>query len=317
MPLPVEACAGSTRVKLAQMREQSEVRVPEDDWTGITSSKERRKLQNRLNQRIYRKIPRKRRGLKPKANKSRTKIIDNKSALNENEPLCTVSLQRGNQQEDAPGNVSNDPSSSPELPPSQRWFTGYRSRFRSRDYLLDLVNKIELMASWDYMLGSPRVDLLLTLIQFNVFRALLKNTISIGWSLDWLECDDMASPWNSTLEDNPPCPEALQPTLVQRSIKHHPWIDLWPIPKMRDNILLAGDSYDEDQLCNDLVEFEDVSNDQTGLIVWGEPWDPSGWEMSEAFLWRWEWAVKGCVELVESTNYWRERRGEKALLIKV
>ncbi|OBT85276.1 hypothetical protein VE02_06501 [Pseudogymnoascus sp. 03VT05] len=26
---------------------------------------------------------------------------------------------------------------------------------------------------------------------------------------------------------------------------------------MRDNLLLAGDSYDEDQLCNDLVEFEE------------------------------------------------------------
>jgi len=42
-------------VELAQMRQQTEVRGPEDDWTGLTDAAARRKLQNRLNQRIYSK----------------------------------------------------------------------------------------------------------------------------------------------------------------------------------------------------------------------------------------------------------------------
>jgi len=168
------------------------------------------------------------------------------------------------------------------------------------------------------MLGSPRVDQLLTLIQFNVFRALLNNTINMGWNLEWLECTDSISPWNTIpLDSEPLCPHALRPTPVQRTIAHHPWIDLWPIPKMRDNLLLAGDSYDEDQLCNDLVEFCDIPNEQTGLIVWSEPWDPAGWEASETFLRKWGWIVKGCVELLQSTNYWRTRRGEKPLIFEV
>ena len=42
-------------IKLAQMPQQSEVREPEDDWTGLNDPKERRKLQNRLNQRLWSK----------------------------------------------------------------------------------------------------------------------------------------------------------------------------------------------------------------------------------------------------------------------
>ncbi len=180
-----------------------------------------------------------------------------------------------------------------------------------------MIAKFEEMAHRDYMLGSPRVDQLLTLIQFNVFRALISNTFALGWTLEWLTCAEPISPWNAIPGTESSSlttyPQALRPTEVQRAIEHHPWIDLWPMPKMRDNLLLAGDSYDEDQLCNDLVEFTDISNEQTGLIVWSDPSDTMGWEVSETFLRKWGWTVKGCVELLESTNYWRGRRGEKPL----
>ncbi len=82
-------------------------------------------------------------------------------------------------------------------------------------------------------------------------------------------------------------------------------------------MLLAGGSYDEYELCNDLVDFCDVPNEKTGLIVWGEPWDPSGWEMSESFLSRWRWVVNGCVGLLASTNYWRAQRGESELVFQL
>jgi hypothetical protein len=134
--------------------------------------------------------------------------------------------------------------------------------------------------------------------------------------MEWLQ-EDAISPWNSTRESvKPSCPASLQPTSIQREISHHPWIDLFPIPQMRDNMLLAGDTYDEYELCNDLVDFCDVPSERTGLIVWGEPWDPSGWEISEPFLNRWGWVVKGCVELLASTNYWRAQRGENKLVVE-
>jgi hypothetical protein len=44
----------SEAVTLQPMRQIAEARVDAEDWTGITSTKERRKLQNRLNKRAQR-----------------------------------------------------------------------------------------------------------------------------------------------------------------------------------------------------------------------------------------------------------------------
>jgi hypothetical protein len=165
------------------------------------------------------------------------------------------------------------------------------------------------------MLGSPRTDQRLTLIQFNVFRALISNTFSLGFTMEWLQ-EDAISPFCSDHFDASCAisfPKSLSPTPLQRSTSHHPWIDLFPFPKMRDNMLLAAEHYDEYALCNNLVDFEDVTHEKTGLIVWKQPWDPSGWEVSESFLEDWAWVVEGCYELVQSTNYWRMRRGESEL----
>jgi len=187
------------------------------------------------------------------------------------------------------------------------------------------MQQFELLARRDHQLGSPRTDQLLTLIQYNVLRALFSNTEAMGFGIAWMKDEDAISPYVSTGDYNPyftptlwnPCtPSSLLPTELQRTIPHHPWIDLFPIPAMRDNLLLAeaGGGYDEWGLCNDLVDFCDVPNDQTGLIVWKEPWNPSGWEVSEAFLRKWGWVVKGCGDLLASTNFWRERRGEERLV---
>lgn len=43
-------------VLLRRMPQQAEVRFAEDDWTGSTDAAERRKRQNRLHQRLYRKL---------------------------------------------------------------------------------------------------------------------------------------------------------------------------------------------------------------------------------------------------------------------
>ncbi|KAJ5648633.1 hypothetical protein N7490_005005 [Penicillium lividum] len=181
--------------------------------------------------------------------------------------------------------------------------------------LQQLMSQYEARAHQD-MIGSPRVDLLLTLIQFNVFRALISNTSMLGLTVEeWTEDEDAVSPWNLKAYDNKQnfCPRSLRPTQIQRSVSHHPWIDLFPLPRMRDNLLRNSDSYDEWALCNDLVDFYEVPNEKTGLIVWNTPWDPSGWEASEEFLTKWKWVVEGCDELFTSTNYWRKQRGEEAL----
>jgi hypothetical protein len=178
-----------------------------------------------------------------------------------------------------------------------------------------LISRFETWAHQNYLLGSPRVDQLLTLIQFNVFRALLSNTGSLGFDMSWLISENAISPFNTTSPESwdLSLPENLRPTALQHKVEHHPWIDLFPIPTMRDNLLREGASYDDSEVCFDIVEISDKPKEKAGLIVWGEPWDIYSWEASPEFLRKWGWLVEGCHELLQSTNYWRMKRGEKSI----
>jgi hypothetical protein len=55
VPNGTESDESGTPIRLEQMAQQREVREPDDDWTGLKDPKARRKLQNRLNARIWRK----------------------------------------------------------------------------------------------------------------------------------------------------------------------------------------------------------------------------------------------------------------------
>lgn len=89
---------------------------------------------------------------------------------------------------------------------------------------------------------------------------------------------------------------------------------------MRDNLILAGDDYDDLELCEDLCGLfnrqKRNSKSRTGLIIWGEPWDPDGWEVTSSFLERWGWILEGCDELMLSTNRWRAKRCERPLRLR-
>jgi hypothetical protein len=132
--------------------------------------------------------------------------------------------------------------------------------------------------------------------------------------------DDAISPFNlvkspeeSLSLGNAEMPPSLRPTKVQRTVPHHPWLDFFPLPKMRDNLIQAGDDWDDDDLCHDIMGFWNSSAGNAGLLVWGEPWDVKNWELTEAFLKKWQWVVRGCPELMNSTNAWRAKRGERLI----
>ncbi|GAT24700.1 similar to An14g03300 [Aspergillus luchuensis] len=81
-------------------------------------------------------------------------------------------------------------------------------------------------------------------------------------------------------------PPALQPTEIQRTVPHHPWLDLIPISKMRDNLSLMENLMDDGQLCRDMCGYHSqvlragrgcqTGIGETGVIVWKDPWDPAG-----------------------------------------
>jgi hypothetical protein len=43
--------------RFGQLPQLTELKDPDDDWTGITEARDRRRRQNRLNQRAYRQSP--------------------------------------------------------------------------------------------------------------------------------------------------------------------------------------------------------------------------------------------------------------------
>ena len=82
-------------------------------------------------------------------------------------------------------------------------------------------------------------------------------------------------------------PRDLRPTDLQTQVAHHPWIDCLPVAQMRQNLIRAGDTFDDIELCGDLIGLFSSGTGRTGVVVWGEPWDVAGWEVTEEFLGRW------------------------------
>ncbi|KAJ6082020.1 hypothetical protein N7499_006894 [Penicillium canescens] len=168
----------------------------------------------------------------------------------------------------------------------------------------------------EYLRGSPRTETLLSLVQFNMTRALVANAKILGITKR-LMSRQARSRFASTgvetafIDSLPP---SLQPTIFQLTIPHHPWIDLIPVPEIRDNLLhLDVNSYDAAQLCRDMRGFQEVAGGRGGVAVWGQSWDPHGWEISPAFAQKWPWVVQRSERLLKSTNYWRGTRGEPPL----
>jgi hypothetical protein len=281
------------------MPQQLGIRVVGDDWTGITSTEERRKLQNRLNQRAWSKYCH--------ITFSNIVLIYNYVGRRQAAgPLPSPTSQES-------GQISL--ASSTTAIPTSAEDEGSRVCNTNIEAIQNLVEEYANAAYRDYILGLPLVSRLLTLVQFNVFRAFLNNTSTIGFTLEWLDGDAISpfgDPGYSYL--NATCPANMLPTQLQLTISHHPWVDLLPSPVMRDNILLALENdWDDTNLCKDLVEFSQEPKEMTGFIIWGEPWDIGGWEVTEGFLSKYAWCIRGCPELLRSTNHWRETRGEKWL----
>ncbi|KAJ6191598.1 hypothetical protein N7519_001619 [Penicillium mononematosum] len=202
-------------------------------------------------------------------------------------------------------------------------------------------------------------DHLLHLVQYNVFRAFVSNkrtlnTLLTGWT------DKPPSPTTCPISGpyrddtsvyplNPNIPLSLAPTRLQQTRLHSFWINLFPFPCVRDNLIRREGSFDHWELLQDLIgelmsatpaqkrqgtpltitvsdpktmwtppftagrDEDETTAGRKGLIVWGEPYDMRSWEATPGFLAKWSWAVERCDDLVESTNRWRLMRGEEPI----
>ncbi|KAL3496188.1 hypothetical protein BJX62DRAFT_232692 [Aspergillus germanicus] len=183
------------------------------------------------------------------------------------------------------------------------------------------------------------VDHLLTLVQFNTYRGLLTNAKILSLPTIY-SCGDPTSPQATSCasqfkptapststqampEGSLAIPAQLFPTPLQQSTLHEPWIDIFPLPALRDNLLHLRGSIDSCDLCDDILgalftdqDLETVTKykERNGLIIWGDPWDVQSWELMEGFVEKWGFLLEGCEVLIEGTNRWRAVRGEGALI---
>ncbi|KAF5568915.1 hypothetical protein FPHYL_2482 [Fusarium phyllophilum] len=286
-------------IKLSDMAQRREVRTASEDWTGITSSAKRRKLQNRLNQRAYerRKVSRRSASLHAEQG-SRPRYVTMATAYTPDAPEPPYNFQY----------LSMIKRPSGYTPGSGCLLL----RSDAQGAIREFVKK----AYEDYVLGCPQPWYLSTLIQVNVFNALVQNGFALGFSDHW-QRKVVMSPFSiiGPLQSCDSCPLYLQLIALQRTVPHHPWIDLFPIPQMRNNILLSIRHLDMDELCSDLLDVKPGLDEKPSLIVWGDPWDLHGWEASPSFLQKWGWMLEGCRDILQATNYWRESRGEDKILL--
>jgi hypothetical protein len=155
-------------------------------------------------------------------------------------------------------------------------------------------------------------DHLLTLVRYNLYRACAANAKILGLDPRSLH-DDITSPFCDLKTFDHLLPKPLIPTETQILVRHHPYIDLFPLGSLRDKLILSEGTIDEDELCADLGG-KNSTTEHTGLIVWGDSWDPMGWELSEYVAIKWGWLFEGCEELLIATDYWRRQRGEASLM---
>jgi hypothetical protein len=126
----------------------------------------------------------------------------------------------------------------------------------------DLGEEIEFTQDASPTLFPLSSDHLLHLIHQNVFRALMtnKSLLKATASLRKVELDiilpmsqnfcDGVSVIHSKIDKA--LPQSLQPTIVQMNIAHSSWMNMFPFPKLRDNLIRYERDFDHADLCNDL-----------------------------------------------------------------
>jgi hypothetical protein len=93
-----------------------------------------------------------------------------------------------------------------------------------------------------------------------------------------------------TARTSPPAtldlPFPLHPTPLQMARIHLPYIDCFPIPQLRDKLIMWNGLVDEEDFCADLLG-------TNSFVVQGmQSWDPAGWVVDRTFKEKWRFLLE-------------------------
>ncbi|KAH8809193.1 hypothetical protein F5884DRAFT_858691 [Xylogone sp. PMI_703] len=288
-------------VEFSLMPQLAEARDPDDNWTGLKDKTARRKRQSRLSARSYR-------------NRQLQQAISSYAVI-QRDTFQSVQFMTVMEQAHLRINSQNAYRCLHRLPSTSRQSVSSNS-------LLPVAPCFKYI-SLDGTVTLPlSPDHLIPLVQFNAFRGTLTNMLILSVAhLLPRECDIAEALRTTPLFPSPAAlPPSLAPTTLQQSIPHDMWIDLLPHGTMRDNAISIMHMFNHYDICNDMLGWlNQGKNDieMTGVLVWGNPWEVSGWEVTEGFVKKWGFLLKGCREIMAATNYWRTQRGDEELVFEI
>ncbi|KAH6953565.1 hypothetical protein DER45DRAFT_576064 [Fusarium avenaceum] len=318
--------------------------VPDGRNSTLEERRERKRLQNRLSQRMRRQRIKDHRDSNPETQKrafriQRWRLDDGLGFLLQNSRPAVLTSET-----DANDRQVIDHGTTEVVQPqvAKVHITPSRTLLSSEPEVIDEVG-----------FSLPADHMLIRLITQNACRGLMQNTgvLRIG------------ARYITTVDNSPLLPEFtigcktvvirsthrampidLSPTQLQMNIPHPTWMDAIPFPKVRDNLIKRQHLFNHRQFLEDIVgdmlylhplpapsqkglvprpsshlerrqDDSHGASDGKGLILWGEPYVKESWEATACFLKKWAWAVEGCHELIDISNKWRTTRGGYSLRI--
>lgn len=334
--------------------------LTEDSWKDVTTRDERKKIQNRINQRAAR-LRKKEKDLSAGALKCRPYHVDRwRIERSTRDHKLRPSISTPCFQASSPDDLDSRAVTASTPQHSKRKKPKILSIPESNIDPHLISNKGSTASPTSQALQFPlSSDHLLHLIHHNVYRALLTNKALLEKAASLIRpsiCAPAPTIFPSTTNfcngltvihplSNKPLPQPLVPTSLQMVQPHSSWLNMFPFPRFRDNLITWEDTFDPFDLCCDLFgdfinytpslpidnnpesiasttsednegeEIYDPTTRRKGLIVWGEPWDVDGWEVTPGFMQKWAWLLEGCEYLIHASNRWRASRGEEPLQV--
>ncbi|KAL2832829.1 hypothetical protein BDW59DRAFT_138735 [Aspergillus cavernicola] len=301
----------------------------------IAAKKQRKRIQNRLNQRARRQRLQLTRPEDGNASSGRRPYRVDRWRLDDSEPTSTPDANT--QQSDNQNSLQDTLTLTTATASVNNVYLSEDSNTfpLPADHLLNLIqlnasrglsqNKLTLLIFTTYYVPGHQ----------STQRTIHPDVLFYGSSLISTALDDCL-------------PGTLIPTQPQLSLIHATWINILPFPRMRENLIkwetcfshseficdIVGHLVDTQRLFSNSVslpmvsnrgipsqmvflqgEDDEVTSGRNGLIVWGEPYRIESWEATPGFLRKWMWALEGCEELIESSNRWRMVRGEEPIRV--
>ncbi|RPB03581.1 hypothetical protein L873DRAFT_1786988 [Choiromyces venosus 120613-1] len=159
-------------------------------------------------------------------------------------------------------------------------------------------------------------------LYYNIYRAFESKIRTLGLTIQQIAQQDIISGFNSiTLEDGilenlgsveatsipTPLTMHLPPLYAQHSCRSR---SSTTFGSMFSHLPDPG------KLCVAIMRSGNGLGDN-GVLAWGDPWDPSNWEVTENLAYGWVWMFEDCGDIIHSTNKWKLKRGLVPLDLKV